>query len=282
MKIITSVLFWLTLLSTQAQKKKDIPPDFEWVKERGLLVARTETTVKQWVEYMEAVGEVNWQGVNPTSNPITDKCVCANDGIRIKILNPDAINFRDTTFVEVDSKKGKKTRSEVKCSNMPVTGVSLDQAKAYADWLTEKYAADNKYAGLNLSFRLPTSEEMDSLLSDIFGDFKSGQENYDTYKNGINSHGCAIYNHAHNSWCDNNKNMKLRYGYGIPMETNLFFPDWNGLYDLMGNVAEMTTQEGVAKGGSCMHPASACQPGAEIKYEEPQWWLGFRLVAALK
>ena len=123
---------------------------------------------------------------------------------------------------------------------------------------------------------------MDSLLTDIFWDFKPGQENFDAYKNGINVYRCAIYNHAHNSWCDNNKSMKLRYGYRVPMEVGWFFADHNGLMDLMGNVAEMTTEEGVAKGGSAMHSASICQPGVKIPYEGPQWWLGFRVVANLK
>jgi formylglycine-generating enzyme required for sulfatase activity len=282
MKAVANTIICLLSISLMAQKKKDIPPGFEWVKERSLLVSKTEITVKHWVEFMEARGEMDWQGIYPTSNPITDKCVCSNDGNRIYLFNPDELVFRDTTFVEVGSKKGKKTRSQEPCSNMPITGISIWQVRQFTDWLTEKYQSDDKYAGLNLMFRLPTPDEMDSLLMDTFGDFKPGQENFDTYKNGINSHGCAIYNHAHNSWCDNNKNMKLRYGYGVPMETGLFFADYNGLLDLMGNVAEMTTHEGIAKGGSCIHPASSCQPGSTISYEGPEAWLGFRVVAVLR
>jgi formylglycine-generating enzyme required for sulfatase activity len=76
--------------------------------------------------------------------------------------------------------------------------------------------------------------------------------------------------------------MKLRYGYGVPMEVGFFFADYNGLMDLMGNVAEMTDEEGVAIGGSAKHSASSCQPGVKISYEGPQWWLGFRVVASLK
>jgi formylglycine-generating enzyme required for sulfatase activity len=279
MKHITVLLLCLFSLTLLAQKKQDIPPGFEWVKSRGMLVARTETTVKQWVEYMQSVIDEDLKNLTPTENPITKKCVCKNNGNEVTVFNPDEIVFRDTTFVEVDARKGKKTHSKEWCSSMPITGISLSQAKAYANWLTEKYSNDPKYADMNLSFRLPTPDEMDSLLVDIFGDFKPGIENFDAYQNGINTHGCAIYNHAHNSWCNNNKNMKLRYGYGVPMETNFFFADWNGLYDLMGNVAEMTDEEGVSMGGSCMHPASACQPHVQTSYEGQQWWLGFRLVA---
>jgi formylglycine-generating enzyme required for sulfatase activity len=273
MKLFSTVLICLLASGLTAQKKKDIPPGFAWVKERGLVVSKTEITVKQWVEFMQERGEQDWQGIYPTSNPITDKCVCSNDGNQITVFNPDQIVFRDTTFIEAGSKKGKKTRSEEWCSNMPVTGISIGQAQQFAEWLTLKYESDDKYAGLGLVFRLPTPLEMD---------IKPGQENFDAYKNGINVHGCAIYNHAHNSWCDNNKNMKMRYGYGVPMEVGWFFADYNGLMDVMGNVAEMTAEEGIAMGGSAMHPASSCQPGVKIPYEGPQWWLGFRLVAELK
>jgi formylglycine-generating enzyme required for sulfatase activity len=280
-KVVTIILCFLATCAF-AQKKKDVPPGFEWVKKRGLVISRTEVTVSDWVDFMNSQGEETQRLHAPASNPVNDKCICSRSGNSIKVFDPKTIVYRDTSFVEVDSKKGKKTRAQEKCINMPITGITVKQAQAFAAWVTERYSLDGKYADLSLTFRLPTPDEVDSLLTDIFGDFKPGMENFDAFKNGINSHGCAIYNHAHNSWCDNNKNMKLRYGYGVPMEVNFFFPDWNGLYDLMGNVAEMTSVEGVAKGGSCIHPASACQPGNDIKYDGPQWWLGFRLVAELK
>jgi hypothetical protein len=281
MKLILTIFIGLLSISVTAQKK-NVPPGFEWVKERGLVVSKTEISVERWVEFMQNRDEQDWPSIRPASNPITDKCVCTQDGDRIVVFNPDQIVFRDTTFIEAGSKKGKKTQSEEWCSSMPITGITLSQALEFADWLTERYESDPKYASLGLKFRIPTPDEMDGLLTDIFGDFKPGQENFDAYKNGINIHGCAIYNHAHNSWCDNNKNMKVRYGYGVPHGGGWFFADFNGLMDVMGNVAEMTSEEGIAMGGSAMHPASSCQPGVKIPYEGPQGWLGFRVVASLK
>ena len=44
-------------------------------------------------------------------------------------------------------------------SNYPVVGVSYNQAKAYAEWCTEKYNSDEKRVFKKVQFRLPTEEE---------------------------------------------------------------------------------------------------------------------------
>lgn len=43
--------------------------------------------------------------------------------------------------------------------NFPVVGVSYTQAKAYAEWLTEKYNTDEKRVFKHVRFRIPTEEE---------------------------------------------------------------------------------------------------------------------------
>jgi formylglycine-generating enzyme required for sulfatase activity len=280
MKSILILLACLPTLVANGQARKNIPPGFEWVKNRGLLVSTTEVTLKQWADFITSTDDP--KTAFPECNPVNKKCICDQDEGMFKLSNIKSVVYRDTSFIEVGSKTNKKTRGQEFCINMPITGISLEQAEDYAKWLTEYYSMNTKYADLQLEFRLPTPDEMESLLSDTFSRSRPGEDLYDSYKRGINSHGCAIYNHAHNSWCDNNKNMKLRYGYGVPMEVNLFFPDVNGLYDLQGNVAEMTSEPGVSMGGSCIHTAEACQPGAKTAYNYPEKWLGFRLVAELK
>jgi formylglycine-generating enzyme required for sulfatase activity len=287
--IMNKVVALLMLLSfagfsqKKSDLKKNIPKEFEWVKKRSLVVLRQEVSVAQWFEYMASIksGEFADEGYGlcPTPNPINFKCVCEGD----KIIEPENVVYRDTTYYETkEGKKGKKRKAVEQCVNMPITGINFEQAQSYCKWLTEKYGSSDLYGQLELTFRLPTPKEMDDLLQDTFSEWKPNEDNYKAYQEGINSHGCAIYNHAHNSWCDNNFDMKNRYGYGVPMEEGLFFADMNGLYDLMGNVAEMTSEKGIAKGGSCRDQATACQPGAVNNYDGPQYWLGFRVVAELK
>jgi len=274
-------LIFLVSLTTVAQdkslKKKDIPSGFQVVKKRGLMVSTSEITALQWVDFMNSTGDTD--GKVPLPNNINDKCVCTTVNGEIEMREPISIVFRDTTYIKADKKnKGKKHRSTESCYSMPITGITVEQAQAYCAWVTEYY----NLKGFDFNFRLATPQEYDSLLSDVLNQWKPTDDNYKAYTAGINTHGCAIYNFSHNSWCENNLQMKYNFGYAVPMQTSLFFADGNGLYDLMGNVAELTSEKGVAKGGSCKDLASACQPGAINNYEGPQWWLGFRVVAELE
>lgn len=270
-------IFFLLLISLAANaQKKNIPPGFEWIKKRNLLVAVNEVTCANWLKFIEASDRAAIS--LPEPGKLSNSCLYYRRGTEVFLRESDA-TYRDTTFI--DAETGKKVRGIEKCANMPVTGISYEQALAYCDWLSETYA-DSKYYELKLNFRLATPAEMDSLLTDIYSMFKPGEDNYKAFQNGTNGHGCAIYNHLHNSWCDTNIRMKNEFGYGVPMQGGIFFPDANGLYDLMGNVAEMTSEKGKAKGGSCIDQAKDCQPGVINSYDGPSFWLGFRVVADLK
>jgi formylglycine-generating enzyme required for sulfatase activity len=280
------VLLLLCTINLVAQKKsnqsKNLPSGFEWVKKRGLVVSKNEITTEQWLEFLSTKDDSQLENL-PQPNEINNKCVCEKTGDDVKIKYPETIVFRDTTYMEANDDRKKKKNRHVReyCNSLPITGITVEQALSFCHWLSEKYSADPKYIDLNLTFRLPTAPEYDSLLSDVINQWRPGEDGYTTYKNGINSHGCAMYNHTHDSWCNPNLNMKYGYGYRVPMQVGYFFADANGLFDIMGNVAEMTSEKGIAKGGSCKDKASACQPGAVNQYEEPQWWLGFRVVAEL-
>lgn len=271
-RILLAILISFSL----AAQKKNVPPGFEWVKKRNLLVAVHEVTCSDWLKFMTANG--NGPATLPQANSINDACVCYRVGSGVALRDARAI-YRDTTFI--DGEKGKRVRGVEKCADMPVTGITYEQAVAYCEWLSETYA-DSKYYNLKLDFRLPAPAEMDSLLADTYSLWRAGDDSYSAFQNGINGHGCAIYNHLHNSWCETNVRMKNEFGYGVPMQQGVFFPDVNGLYDLMGNVAEMTSEKGMAKGGSCIDLAKDCQPGATNPYDGPDFWLGFRVVADLK
>lgn len=58
-----------------------------------------------------------------------------------------------------------------------------------------------------------------------------------------------------------------------------FKPSAEGLYNIQGNVAEMTTKKGVAKGGSYAQPAVVALKKQATAYSRSEAWLGFRCVA---
>lgn len=276
MASVGRILLLLLISFAATAQKKNIPPGFEWVKKRNLLVATHEVSCADWLKFIEASERAPIS--LPEPGKLSNTCLYYRRGEEVFVRDPKTV-FRDTLFV--DSETGKKVHGVESCANMPVTGISYEQALAYCDWLTETFA-DSKYYEMELTFRLPTPAEMDSLLTDIYSMWRKGDDSYKAFQTGINGHGCALYNHRHDSWCDTNIKLKNEFGYGVPIREGIFFPDVNGLLDLMGNVAEMTSEKGIAKGGSCIDVAKDCQPGVVNAYNRPQFWLGLRVVADLK
>jgi formylglycine-generating enzyme required for sulfatase activity len=277
MKYSVAVLACFVSLTLYAQKKT-IPQGFEWVKKRNLIVSTYEVSCEQWHEFLEESGID--ETLLPKPNRITSKCIYTKEAGEV-VLRDGREYFRDSTFTDTSNGKSKKVWAVEKCEDMPVTDVTYEQALAFCKWITEDFASNPKYSKLNLTFRLPTPQETDSLLRDVLA-FPKTDDRYLAMKKGINKEGCALYNHRHESWCDTNTLMKKEFGYGVPMRSGIFFADPNGLHDLMGNVAEMTSEKGIAKGGSCNNTAAECQPGVVNRYTDTAPWLGFRIVADLK
>lgn len=59
-------------------------------------------------------------------------------------------------------------------------------------------------------------------------------------------------------------------------------PNYLGLYNIIGNAAEMTTSKGVAKGGSFQSSMLNLKLESQQLYQGPQSWLGFRCVATVR
>ncbi|MDO7886695.1 formylglycine-generating enzyme family protein [Hymenobacter cheonanensis] len=53
-------------------------------------------------------------------------------------------------------------------------------------------------------------------------------------------------------------------------------PNKYGLFNMIGNVAELTAKRGIAKGGSFKQSIKECAVQANFSYTQPQPWLGFR------
>jgi len=61
-----------------------------------------------------------------------------------------------------------------------------------------------------------------------------------------------------------------------------YWPNAAGCYNLIGNVAEMINQQGLAKGGSWKNEPSEVYIEKDLTYIKPTAWLGFRCVAEIK
>lgn len=157
--------------------------------------------------------------------------------------------------------------------DMPITGVSFTQAKEYLNWYSD-HMSEYAPAAYHYQFRLPTREEWESLAeSGLNASFKANH-----IIDSMNVKKCMLYNTIPDkSVCSNLAEKEKRYGENV-VPIYSFFPDNNGMFNVYGNVAEMTSAEGVAVGGSFKHYANHSRTNLVQKYEGPQEWLGFRWV----
>lgn len=166
--------------------------------------------------------------------------------------------------------------------NYPVVGISYEAAVAYCEWLTEslgtRVGQKKKTDGRQYRFRLPTLQEWQTAARhDAPNDaYMSGGFPYPR-----NDKGEYMFNHklGRGDYAGIPHGKSHEYeGYMITAPVEAFPQTDNGFYNLAGNVAEMVAEKGVAKGGSWFHESEMATIDAELNYEAPKSWLGFRFV----
>ena len=156
----------------------------------------------------------------------------------------------------------------------PVTGISLEQVWEYMGWRETLINNDKKVkkANIEATARLISPEEWDK-----FAKYSGPKLEATIYPDSMNEKGCFTMHIKVDEPCPSTEYFLEEYGAGsFPIIQ--WFPDSNGLYDVYGNVAEMTSERGIAKGGSYMHWASEGYTGEVITYSKPEMWLGFRVL----
>ena len=181
----------------------------------------------------------------------------------------------------------------------PVCNVSYEAAILYCDWLTNIYnnLEHKKKKYKRVKFRLPTEKEWEYLA-------RGGTDSQFNYPWGLvqkttmegpkavegfgfdsitNSRGCYLANiqtmkargklHPEASRsCPNND------GAIFPVVVSTYSPNAFGLFNTIGNVAEMVQEKGVAKGGGWNTLAEDAIIPSQQTYEGPSPNVGFRVV----
>ena len=157
-------------------------------------------------------------------------------------------------------------------SEYPVVNISYEGAILFCDWMTENYNAHPKKKFTKVRFRLPTEQEWTMAA-------KGGNPDAVYPWNGTqlqDSKGEIMANFRSGEGDELGIAGDLKSNADIIAPVQSYFPNDFGLYNMAGNVAEMTAEKGLAKGGSWKDPDKALQIDSDGNYERPSAFVGFR------
>jgi len=266
-----STLFVFNILSIKAQDKP-----YSTIKyDTGIFFDQTEVDVGSWLSYYTWTlihkGYEAAQKVLPDSSAVEPEL-----WDYIKGKSADYIDVQGAYSMQpigyfgkecsTCTKFGKRLDSDHRyCAmlNFPVTGLTYEQVVGFCEWRT-RVEGNGKFV-----FRLPTPEEW----ADFAKMGLSAAEKNNNTKDSLLNGQCPMYNY--NIRCDWDKDSVLGNLTGI----GLFKREKSGAFDVFGNVSEMTSVKGIAKGGNFRLHASQCHPDSVQHYAKPELWLGFRCIA---
>jgi len=207
-----------------------------------------------------------------------------------------------------DKKVAQKVHDDF--SNYPAVNISYQAADDYCQWLTDQYNNDPKREFHKVKFRLPSvnewqvsalgykkfsswnlkenkiecahltvSKKMPPTLVDLGNEefrYPWGVGAYEMRNSPVNQFDCYLGNFKTPAECKCPGNT---HGDGFRMmaPVNCYFANDFGLYDVVGNVAEMTKVRGKACGGSWMQTPEESTIESVADYKGPNAWTGFRV-----
>lgn len=159
--------------------------------------------------------------------------------------------------------------------NYPVVGIDYEQAIAYCKWRTERVKTflivKKDFKHQNFEYRLPTKTEWEKLAETSANILNN---------NGRNEKGIYLLN------CPRIDTIPIKGSLydneDVTAPVRSYYKNSFGLYNMLGNVAEMVNEKGICKGGGWRTRIEECRVGKDLEYTKPTAWLGFRCVCIIK
>lgn len=258
MRIIISLFIVIILLSFTSRKKQFVPPGTVKYNDT-LFVDETEISNFSWQEYEIWIKEKYGK----------------NSPEHLAVL-PDTLIWKGKGYDNEPYVKYYYRHSAYR--DYPVVGISYEQAIAYCKWRTDMVkmfmAKKGKYGPVDFEYRLPSKKEWETLSYNGRGQINN---------NGFNEKGMRTLNCVWEPDTIAQKKMENEtQAFEVTAPVYSYWKNFYGLYNMMGNVAEMVLEKGICKGGSWRHEIEQCRAGNDIAYDKPKAWLGFRCVCVVK
>jgi formylglycine-generating enzyme required for sulfatase activity len=153
--------------------------------------------------------------------------------------------------------------------NYPVVGISYEQALSYCEWRSKTVNGilKTKNKNFTVTYRLPSLQEWQMVTNNDV-DFNHPKKVYNINLQNVKP-------------IHSKKNSNLYSDVTVP--TQGLYPNKKGLYNCIGNVAEMTSQKNVCFGGSWRQTKSSLESKLDTVYmSSTSAWIGFRCVCITK
>ena len=218
-------------------------PNF-FLHSQQLFIEHTEVSNQMWWDYYKAVA---------TTSPSKKKALLPDNGVWKRTLP-----YHDPNLAKYFGKKS--------FLNFPVVGITYEQAIAYCQWrseaMTEEFEQQQQATFWNnyevtFTFRLPTEEEWQTQAKSLLHG-----RNISALEATIHCRKGAV----------SSRNLK------IAEQVQMQQVGDKNLFHFFGNVSEMTSTKGVAKGGNWLKTIEYCAPDQQNLYRVANAWLGFRCV----
>lgn len=265
-------VFLLMAFTSSAQKKttRIVPPGTVKVNDT-LFIDKYEISNVAWREYLFFQEQY--------------------DSLNVEKALPDTLVWSDTAFYELALSEYYFRHPSF--NSYPLVGVSYDQALAFCRWRTfacnfKDYCRHNEITNwkehlkdtfpIKYYFRLPAKNEWESIAAGSLNPEKHPY-GYDSVKRKWKGKYVKIFN------CHYPEDTVIQFshfgGRQYTANTISYYPNSSKAYCMIGNVAEMVAEKGIAKGGSFAHRLEDCAIRNDQFYNQPACWLGFRCVAVV-
>lgn len=253
-KIIFAVTALALLCFSFTKEKTFIPPGTIQINDT-LFADETEVTNFSWMEYEYWTKAI--YGVNSKEHLAT---------------LPDTLCWREK--LAYNEPYVQYYYRHVAYRDYPILGISYEQATAYCKWRTERVktflSAKKDFTHRNFEYRLPTKSEWEKLAETSTFVLNNNGKN----EKGVHQLNCV--NPLPNGDC-----MHAPYP-DVTAPVKSYEKNHLGLYNMLGNVAEMVQEKGICKGGGWRNRLEECRVGKDQEYIKPNSWIGFRCICVIK
>ncbi|MBS1640965.1 MAG: SUMF1/EgtB/PvdO family nonheme iron enzyme [Bacteroidetes bacterium] len=256
--VTTFFLFAFVRNKEVVNTKITVPPGTSFIKE-GLYMDNYEVSNMAWQEFIAWVQKYD------------------EDTAKYKQLQPDATVWY---ALKVDAERYVNSYfSSNAFASYPVVGISYEQAKAFCEWRTERVneilQKTPGSAFKRVEYRLPTESEWEFAAAGKLDTTKYPYGSEQTKQKLKNKDVVRMFN------CVYPEKDSLDDSQSSIMPVNFGKPNQYGMYNMIGNAAEMVTEKGLAKGGFYDLPLEYCKIKEQSAYKFPNRYLGFRCVCTV-